>query len=193
MNILISAGHHSQAQGAQWKGYTEWQETTIWRDMIVQELGEVAIAVPDGGLREKVAFINSHDPAFAVEIHFNSAIVNGEHVGEGCETLMYPGSIKGRRLAETLQGAQYQLFQPYRGVKEGWHRQDRPGVVDYQGDVDGDETINYFLRKTKCPAVILEPDFIHFMLEKIQPNRKAASLVLSSAMLVALDDLERTT
>jgi len=159
--------------------------------MIVQDLGEVAIAVPDGGLREKVEFINANDPAFAVEIHFNSAIVGGKHVGEGCETLMYPGSYAGRQLADILQRAQYQIFKPSRGVKEGWYRQDRPGIVDYQGDVDGDETIDYFLRKTKCPAVILEPEFIHNILSQIQPNRRAACMILSSAMLEALDILEK--
>lgn len=186
MNILVSAGHYEQAQGAQWNGFTEWAETTVWRDLIITELGAaLSIAVPDERLPEKVKFINEHQPTIAIEIHFNSAIVDGEHVGEGCETLMYPGSPKGRRLAEIMQEAQYKLFQPYRGVKEGWYKQDRPGIVDYQGDVDGDETIDYFLRETSCPAVIIEPEFMQFMLSKIQPNRQAASLVLSAAMIEA--------
>ena len=38
---------------------------------------------------------------------------------------------------------------------------DRPGHSDYPGDLDGDEVVDYFLRKTNCPAVILEPYFIH--------------------------------
>ena len=37
---------------------------------------------------------------------------------------------------------------------------DRPGVIDYAGDVDGDEIIDYFLRKTMCPALIIEPEFV---------------------------------
>ena len=31
---------------------------------------------------------------------------------------------------------------------------------DYQGDVDGDENIDYFLAQTNCPAIIFEMYFL---------------------------------
>ena len=37
---------------------------------------------------------------------------------------------------------------------------DSPHQIDYDGDIEGDETVDYFLRKTNCPAIIVEPDFI---------------------------------
>ena len=162
--ILVSAGHHAAAQGAQFKGSTEWEEAVLWRDIIVQEIGEHrAHAIPSGTLPQKVQYINARSPWMAVEIHFNSAIdAEGKHVGEGFETLYYPGSVKGRIVAAEVQKhLSWALQTRNRGIKEGWYRMDAPGRVDYHGDVDGDETIDYFLRKTRCPAVILEPEFIH--------------------------------
>jgi hypothetical protein len=185
--LYISAGHHKGAQGAQWNGYTEWKEAVLWRDAIVAAIGpEKAMAVPDGTLRAKVAFINAGSPRAAIEIHFNSAIVDGEHVGAGAECLYYPGSLAGGLLATALQDELVRLFRPDRGTKAGWHRQDRPGVVDYQGDVDGDEVLIYFLRKTSCPAVVLEPEFIHHI-EKIRRHRDAACQAIAGAMISTFD------
>jgi hypothetical protein len=159
--ILVSAGHHEGAKGATWEGHSEWPQAVLWQDLLVQYLGDVGEKVPHGKLRDKVEYINAAQAVCAIEIHFNSAKVNGRHVGSGCETLHYPGSVQGEQLAWFVQRALAEDFHPDRGVKEGWYRMDRPGVVDYDGDVDGDEKIDYFLRKTHCPAVIIEPEFIH--------------------------------
>ena len=162
--IFISAGHHAGAQGAKWNGFTEWMEAQQWVHILLTILSnEIVTKVPPGLLRHKVRFINEHARTndMAVEIHFNSAVVNGTHVGKGCETLYFPGSEHGKALANLIQDKLKEVFPPDRGAKEGWYRMDRPGVVDYDGDVDGDEKIDYFLRKTNCPAVIVEPDFIH--------------------------------
>ena len=163
--ILISAGHHEGAQGASWNGYTEWPEARRWRDNLAQYLGEdQAIPVPSGLLKDKVEFINASPATCAIEIHFNAAKnSNGEPVGRGCETLYYPGSIKGRELARTVHTPLTKMFHPNRGLKEGWYRMDVPNQVDYHGDVEGDEKIDYFLQATHCPAVIIEPEFIHHM------------------------------
>ena len=159
--ILVSAGHHKKAQGARWGEFTEWKQATLWRDLIVRYLGDIGVAVPSTLLRDKVEFINANQAVCAIEIHFNSAKVDGHHVGRGCETLHYPGSTLGIELAKATHRAVSRHFFPNRGIKEGWYRMDRPGKVGYHGDVDGDETIDYFLKATHCPAVILEPDFIH--------------------------------
>lgn len=113
--------------------------------------------VPTGSLTSKVNFINSKDAVVAAEIHFNSNVR-----AKGSETLYAPGSEKGKELALAIQ-EQFKargIFQPDRGAKEGWYRLDRPKVIDYKGDVEGDEVINYFLRATYCPSVIVEPEFI---------------------------------
>ena len=39
-----------------------------------------------------------------------------------------------------------EIFPPSRGIKEGWYRQDFPGRVDYDGDVEGDEKRNFKAR-----------------------------------------------
>lgn len=170
MVILVSAGHYPAAKGAQFQGFTEYPETAEWANGLVTAINAVgtskreyplAIRVPDGHLRDKVAHVNevcdSTKVFCAMEIHFNSANVPGV---KGSETLYAPGSQRGRKIARIVQRHLAKQYPPNRGVKEGWYRMDRPGVIDYAGDVDGDEVIDYFLRKTKCPALIVEPEFI---------------------------------
>jgi hypothetical protein len=184
--ILISAGHHQGAQGASWNGRTEWPQAVLWQELLVQYLGDVGEAVPHGLLRDKVEYINSAQAVCAIEIHFNSAKVDGKHVGRGSETLCYPGSTKGIELAHCVQRVLAHDFPPDRGVKEGWYRMDRPGVVDYQGDVDGDESIDYILRKTNCPTIIIEPDFLHRW-DLIEHNRAHACMGMARELIILLE------
>lgn len=180
--ILISAGHHAGAQGAQAHGRSEWPEASRWQNDILHTLGHRAEAVPTGLLRDKVRYINNRDPALAVEIHFNSAKVNGKHVGEGSETLYTPGDHRSKRAAQLVQTHLAPIFPPDRGVKEGWHRQDYPGRVDYHGDVDGDEKLVWFLLGTLCPAIIIEAEFIHNY-DRIDTGMGRGSLAISNALV----------
>jgi len=184
--ILVSAGHHAMAQGATADGRTEWPEATRWQMNILQILAHRAGPVPTGLLRDKVAFINSVRPAIAVEIHFNSAIKDGVHVGRGCETLYTPGDHRSKEAAELVQAQLAPLFPPSRGTKEGWYRMDRPGIVDYHGDVDGDEHPDYFLDKTECPAIIIEPEFIHRW-DAIYTGMGRGCLAISNALIKYLN------
>ena len=159
--ILVSAGHHAAAQGARAHGRTEWPEAMRWQEDILHTLGHRAGPVPTGLMRDKVKFINQSGPDLAIEIHFNSAKVGGKHVGRGSETLYKPGNDRSKHAATIIQAYLGDVFPPNRGAKEGWYRMDRPGVTDYQGDVEGDEKIDYFLRETNCPSIIIEPEFIH--------------------------------
>lgn len=179
--ILISAGHHPLARGACYDGFCEYDEALKWRDEIISILGDQAVAVPTGTLPQKVKWINALDANIAIEIHFNSAIINGTHVGRGCETLYYPGSKKGKDLARTIQHAIAPIHFPDRGIKEGWYRMDKPGIVDYDGDVEGDEKPDYFLRKTNCTAIIIEPEFIHYKIE-IPHKRKGTCESIAEAL-----------
>jgi len=155
--IAVSAGHYPSAPGACYDGICENEIARSWLHWLLVDYRDVFIEVPNVTLKEKIDFINRNNCELAVEIHFNSA--GGK--GAGCETLYYPGSEKGRACANIIHKAFTPYFTPNRGVKEGWYRMDRPGVKDYPGDVDGDEKPHYFLRKTSCPAVIVEPEFIH--------------------------------
>jgi hypothetical protein len=70
---------------------------------------------------------------------------------------------------------------PDRGAKEGWYKMDRPGVIDFYGDEDGDEMPDYFLRKTNCPALILEPEFIQ-QYGHIKNSRKVGTQAIAAAI-----------
>ncbi len=181
MLFALSAGHHPKAKGAQYNGFNEHDEAVLWVDELAMQLGSDALIVPTGLLREKVAFINSHNCDAAIEVHFNSAIIDGKPVGRGCETLYYPKSSKGKHLAQIIQRSIAPMYFPNRGIKEGWYRMDVPGRVDYHGDVEGDEKPDYFLAKTKCPAVIIEPDFVHNS-GAIRKHRKAACEAIANAL-----------
>lgn len=178
--IAISAGHNSNAVGACHDGFCEFPETLRWAERIAQhllEMGHSPVLIPATDLKQKVRAVNDSKAAFALEVHFNS----GSLKAAGSETLYCPGSARGKMAAKRIQAAVSQFFTPDRGVKEGWYRMDRPGVVDFEGDKDGDEVIDYFLRKTNCPAVIIEPEFIHHR-EKIESNRDACCLAIAKAV-----------
>ena len=184
--ILVSAGHYLQAQGASWNGHTEWPQAVLWRDLLVTYLQDLGEKVPSVNLRDKVEYINAANAVCAVEIHFNSAKVGGVHVGSGCETLYHPGSIRGQQLAFRAHRALQNNFSPDRGIKAGWYKMDRPGVVDYDGDVDGDETIDYFLRETHCPAIIIEPEFIHRW-DLIEHHRARTCMEMAKELIMLLE------
>ena len=184
--ILVSAGHHAGAKGATWEQHSEWPQAMEWQKLLCHYLADVGEKVPPGKLREKVEYINANQAVCALEIHFNSAKVNGKHVGKGCETLYYPGSGRGREMATCVQRALAKNFQPDRGIKQGWYRMDQPGVVDYDGDVDGDETIDYFLRETHCPAIIIEPEFIHRW-DLIEHHRARTCMEMAKELIMLLE------
>lgn len=171
--IFISVGHHEDAPGASYNGFNEFDEARRWAAILMTKLGDSAVKVPEGVLKEKVKFINQRDPvgSVAVEIHFNSAVnAEGEHIGRGCETLYYPGSTKGKELATAVNAALATVFEPDRGVKEGWYR------------MNPDNGPDYFLARTRCPAIIIEPDFIHRQ-EIIQTNRDTACNRMADVLL----------
>jgi hypothetical protein len=171
--IFISAGHYPSAPGAKYQRFIEHDEAVIWQKLICNILGDKCISVPTGVLRTKADFINERvmNGDIAAEIHFNAATDSrGTNVGRGSETLYYPGSDKGKALAEACQSALEELFPPNRGAKEGYYRMDPARGPDF------------FLAKTKCPAVIVEPEFVHrFAL--ITEKRVAAVDKLANALL----------
>lgn len=154
--IFLSAGHDPTSKGASYMNFNEFDEASKWVDMISSYFSETEIStVPAGSLRDKVRYINTMAKVFpgahiAVEVHFNSAKnADGINIGSGSETLYYPGSEKGEKFARIMQKHLSEIFKPNRGVKEGW----------YQGNPE--KGALFFLKSTKCPALIIEPEFIH--------------------------------
>jgi len=175
--IFVSAGHHPAAPGATFERFIEHDEAVIWQHLMCEKLCKNCLEVPPGTLRKKVDFINSRliNGDIAIEIHFNSAVVNGQHVGNGCEVLYYPGSVKGEHIATLCQEALALVFPPSRGVKEGWYRMDPKRGADF------------FLARTKCPAIILEPEFVHHA-EIIMDNREMAIGLMIDNLKEYIDD-----
>lgn len=167
--LAISVAHHEGAKGATFNDLNEYDLSKLISAIVFdytrlyfndEESGFTAEMVPVGKLKDKVAYINENNFDAAIEIHFNAC---GNCGASGHEVLYYPKSTEGQLLALSINKFLKQLDKKDRGVKEGWYRMDQPNIVDYDGDVEGDETINYFLEKTNCPAVIIEPQFIEKM------------------------------
>lgn len=187
--ILLSAGHNHENRGACTAKMTEYPETLLWANQVqaaLEKMGIESAIAPVGTLKEKVKWVNAmckkHSVEMAVEFHFNSAKVKrGQPKPAGSETLYYPGSKAGKAIAKALQEAVVSRKVKDRGIKEGWYQQDKPGVVDYHGDKDGDESPLYFLEKTQCPAIIMEPEFIQNA-DKIIKMRKGTWQAIANAI-----------
>lgn len=164
--VAVSAGHFSDSDGANFDGFFEHSEAVKWRDLILAKLGEQGIKVQNGRLTDKIAYVNKFRPDAAIEIHFNA---DARHLGTGSETLYAPGSERGEALAKAIQAAISSVCSPNRGVKEGWYRMQVGGTVDA------------FLRKTICPAVIIEPFFIHER-SRIEASREIACDLIAEAI-----------
>lgn len=175
--LFISAGHYPAKPGAKFDRFIEHDEACCWADILVDDINKLgndespavkAIAVPVGFLKSKIDFINERvmDGDIALEVHFNAARdKNNNPIGRGCETLYYPGSEAGEHIAKLCQQALKQCFPPDRGAKEGWYRMNPKYGPDF------------FLAKTKCPAVIIEPEFVHRS-DIILKNREQAIALL---------------
>lgn len=149
MKVAISAGHNPQAQGAQFGTLTEHAAALEWLECLkpaLEAYGMDVFVVPTGQLAAKIGAINAEQCTAAIEVHFNS---DPAHKGRGSETLYMPGSALGEHFAHCVQNQLGTVAQPDRGVKKGWYRMEVGGQTDA------------FLRLTHCPAVIVEPFFIH--------------------------------
>jgi len=184
--IYVSVGHHVAAQGAEYKGITEYHLAGIYVDKICELLGDKATRVPNGSLKPKVTFVNERQKKgdIAVEIHFNDFQVwvdanNNDVVDEGemiragkggSETLFYPGSIKGKAIAEKVQEDLGRIMKPDRGVAIGYYKRNKENGP------------NYWLRKTNCIAIMIEPQFIN-RINDIRNKMNEACASIASSLL----------
>lgn len=147
--VAVSLGHNPDAPGAEYP-FAPWNEYTLVAPLfgyvinVLQMRGIGAYIVPTGSLSKKVAFINEGTFDLAIELHLNAdpdPDESDDPVTQGCETLHFEGSIRGRSYAKAIQESLTKnLPVSDRGVKA--------------------RTNLAFLRDTHCPAVILEPAFI---------------------------------
>lgn len=187
MLVGFGIAHSPSKPGACHGPANEHAESQVWTCRVVELLEDSGIScavAPVGSLTDKVSWLNERGCDLVMEIHFNSVAGGG---ATGCETLYYPGSERGKEAAVLVQKKVVQGMQnPDRGVKEGWYKQDRPGVVDWYGDEDGDETPLYFLKATNCPALILEPEFIQ-QYGHIRNSRRRGAQAICDGIFEVLD------
>lgn len=183
--IFISTAHHSEAKGASFGDFNEYDESMRWAHRLADLLEDYAIEVPYGRLPGKIKFINdickkTDGYHIAVEVHFNSAVnSHSVHVGRGCETLYCPKEYTkkpdGRILAERIQSVLSIPFEPSRGADEGWYQKRVGGKPDY------------FLSRTACTAIIIEPEFVHHK-DKIQEARSVGCLLIAEQLKQFMED-----
>ena len=159
MKIALCSGHHKIAKGAVNKkhGLNEHDEAVKVNAYLADKLRSFGHTVDEigGTLSEKIAKINAGCYTLALDNHFNAG------GGRGCEVIHVPSSPTRHEQAKVMSAsiATYMGLKD-RGAKGGWHRMDQPGVVDYPGDIDGDEHMDAFVARTDCPAFIPEPFFM---------------------------------
>jgi len=150
MKIALCIGHGLKTfrrsevydPGAAWHGVEEYRACREIAAMIVDLcapiLGLEVSCMPVGTPQQRVRDVNDLDPEYAVELHLNAS--RDESV-RGCECLFFPGSERGEELA--VHFASY--------LSEVLHTRNRG--VRAREDL-------YFLRATRCPAIITEAEFV---------------------------------
>lgn len=146
-NWLLDAGHGGSDVGATYNGRHEAQDVL----RLTKRVGEILVANGEKvsytrttdkfvSLADRTAMENRGNYDYFFSIHRNDAKdKNGNRVGVGTETFSLSTTGKGRQLSQNVQSEMKGLF------------------VDR-----GCKTANYWvLRKTKCPAALVEVGFIH--------------------------------
>jgi N-acetylmuramoyl-L-alanine amidase len=176
VKLFISAGHNPQKPGACHEGFCEHDEAVRWQKLLYEKLHNDiwTFKVPTGTITYKTDYINirANPSDIAMEIHFNSSAMAYHKKVEGAETLYYPGSIRGKKVAQLIQEGMLSGCPTLkdRGIKEGWYQQDKK-----KGTI-------FLLRKTTCTALILEPEFIQNK-QKIKDIREDVCAGIANALL----------
>jgi N-acetylmuramoyl-L-alanine amidase len=178
MRVAISIGHYPESPGAKSaSGKDEHALVAPVAGFLIRYLHEAGVEahlVPTGRLGAKVDWVNrGSGVAFdlALELHGNAdpdEDGHGSPVADGCETLYCTGSVSGERYAESIQSVMARrLGARDRGAKAARF---------------------YWLRKTVCPAVIVEPVFIDSAQgeEIISSNPAAVADAISRGVLASI-------
>lgn len=159
LSIGLCPGHHTAAKGATNKkhGLNEHDEAVKvveHLDKLLTDAG-LDVAVFTGKLGQKIRQINAGSFSLVLDIHFNAG------GGKGCEVIHVPNSKPRHKQAAVMSnGISTYMGSRDRGAKGGWYKMDRPDIVDFPGDENGDEKPDAFVSQTNCCALIPEPLFI---------------------------------
>lgn len=179
--VILFAGHYPENPGAAWDGLSEHEEAVRWCDLLREHMDEAELLIgPTGRLREKTRFVNLRWPVLAVDLHFNAwRDEQGKPRGEGSMTLYCPGSVKGELAAKFVQDELAQVFEPDLGVREGYYQ------------LNSEKGPDWFLVRTKCPALIVEPEYVHHG-DKLRDLRAEGVDALARGLRAAVGALRAT-
>jgi len=152
--VILFPGHSPELTGARFQGLYEHILAVglcvlVEKELIKLNIPVSYLVVPGDTkskyLNEKVRIVNEvykHDQnIIAIDIHFDSPPDLIDLSPHGSHCIHYPGSEKGEKLAESIQKRLWTMF---------------PGRAK-QTDARDDLR---FLKKTRCPAILIETCFI---------------------------------
>ncbi|SFL93314.1 N-acetylmuramoyl-L-alanine amidase family protein [Halanaerobium salsuginis] len=190
MKIAILAGHGGSDSGAvdpiekeqndgiyQDDIYTEESDVNLKAAKILEKIltnnGHEVFMARDRdvyiSLQNRTHFANDNNADIVISLHANAA---ANSAAEGIETLHYPGSENGQKLANNVQKRMIKASNATdRGIKE------RDNL--------------YVLRKTLMPAVLVEMGFLTNPKEEHLLNEREYLYLLMEAVAAGVDDYER--
>jgi|TARA_R110000782_G_C14549616_1_gene384803 N-acetylmuramoyl-L-alanine amidase len=169
MKIAFVVGHHKKSKGA-WSpfaGYSEWD----FYNEVVKHLGDVNVFWHDENIsgytsriQNTADKINKVDFDLVIELHFNSSDNNKAN---GCETLYYHKSSKGRIYADMFS----ELIVSQTGIKSR-----NGGLKPLKSKQDRGFASVYY---TNAPTILIEPFFGSNKsdCDKIKSSRNLASII----------------
>ncbi|MCF8002322.1 MAG: N-acetylmuramoyl-L-alanine amidase [Halanaerobiales bacterium] len=190
MKIAIFAGHGGKDPGAvdpiekeqndgiyQDDVYTEESEVNLKAAKILEKIltnnGHEVFMARDRdvyiSLQNRTHFANDNNADITISLHANAA---ANSAAEGIETLHYPGSEDGQKLAYKVQK---RMIEANNAVDRGIKRRDNL----------------YVLRKTMMPAVLIEMGFLTNPKEEHLLNEKEYLYLLMEAVAAGVDDYEQ--
>ena len=190
MKIAILAGHGGKDPGAvdpiekeqndgiyQDDIYTEESDVNLKAAKILEKIltnnGHKVLMARDRdvyiSLQNRTHFANDNNADIVISLHANAA---ANSAAEGIETLYYPTSTNGKKLAKSVQKRMIKASNATdRGIKE------RDNL--------------YVLRKTMMPSVLVYMGFLTNPKEEHLLNEKEYLYLLMEAVAAGVDDYER--
>lgn len=141
--LIINAGHYDGAQGFQFNGLTEGEETKKIRDLAVtylKQAGYEVIAIPDNlNLRQSIDFANLYDGGIAVDLHLNSRGNRGNVSGTEVYT---DNALQSQSIASILS----KFISKHLGTRNAGYKHHTQSGVGSLG----------WVTQVKCPAFVIE-------------------------------------
>jgi len=160
--VAVGVGHYPGEEGKEEEYNANVKCANLLHNQLV--LNGYRAELIEGHLTEKIKIINTFNPHIAIDCHFNA--LDGEQYGSGFEVCTWKGSTWGKMLGAKLVES-FQEYLPFdrRGKYGIWERNDL-----------------YFLKHTKCPAVISEPLFLDNPIDNKFVEMKRGFEIIATAL-----------